>query len=277
MLGELNKTTNGVKSTNCNTQTSTGKIYCANNKGAWVDPDPDHSVDGTTWQIYGSRNASRTDAAHITMSGFVDSYSSAVSATQGPHIMDCISTEDAPVISALANAFTLIDTYHAGVPGPTFPNRLFYLSATSHGYGDNDPLQTALGWPQRSVFGSFNSSQWRVYFSDVPSALLMSDSRMGLLTGNYRFLSEFEKDVMAGDLPEFTWVEPGFMDIPGIPATDQHPAHDVRDGERMVKSVYESLRASPIWDESVLLVRRPLQPPPQLPRAHPISFLSLHP
>lgn len=34
---------------------------------------------------------------------------------------------------------------YASVPGPTFPNRLYAMSATSHGYGDNSILQSALG------------------------------------------------------------------------------------------------------------------------------------
>lgn len=43
--------------------------------------------------------------------------------------------------------------------------------------------------------------------------------------------------------------------VPGIVnASDQHPSHDVLDGERLLKRVYESLRASPLWEESVLVV-----------------------
>ena len=257
MLGASNATTRGINATgpSCNVQASTGATFCASTRGAYSDPDPCHSVDCTSQQLYGTPNPPASlDASTITLGGFVDSYSQASSIANGGTIMDCFLPTHAPILNTLAQTFTLVDTYHASVPGPTFPNRLFYLSATSHGFGDNDALQTALGWPQRSIFGALNASQWRVYFSDVPSALLMADSRAGLLTGNFRLIEEFAKDAAAGDLPEFTFVEPGFMDIPGLPATDQHPAHDVRDGERMVKGVYEALRASPLWNESVLLV-----------------------
>ena len=257
MLGNLNKTKRGVNATapSCNTQASTGATYCASARGAWSDPDPDHSVDGTAWQLYGTPNPPAPyDASTVTMSGFVDSYSHAVSQAAGPTIMDCFDPSHVPIVSALAQAFTLVDTYHASVPGPTFPNRLFFLSGTSHGFGDNDDVQTVLGWPQRSIFGALNASQWRVYFSDVPSALLMADARGGLLTGNFRALADFARDAAAGDLADFSFVEPAFMDIPGLPATDQHPAHDVRDGERMIKGVYEALRGSPLWNESAMLL-----------------------
>ena len=254
-LGNLNKTSTGVKPTSCNTQSSSGTRYCATNRGAWSDPDPDHSVHGTSWQIYGTESpSSPQDPNARAMSGFVDSYSKAVNVSQGGAIMDCFDPSHVPIISTLAQSFTLIDTYHASVPGPTFPNRLFFFSATSHGFGDNDDVETVIGWPQKSIFGALNSTQWRVYFSDVPSALLMADARMGLLEGNFRSIKEFDRDAAAGDLPDFTFVEPAFLDIPGAPASDQHPAHDVRDGERLVKGVYEALRASPLWNESTLLI-----------------------
>lgn len=246
----------GVKPTNCNMDPASGKSVCVTPNGAWVDPDPDHSVSGTAMGIYGTPNPPNDqDPSAITMGGFVDAYAKATNATEGPKIMDCIDPAHVPIISTLATSFTVLDNYHASVPGPTFPNRLFFLSGTSGGYGDNDPLQTALGWGQKSIMGSFpNASSWRVYFSDVPSALLMDDTRAGLLTGNFKFISEFAKDAAAGDLPAFTFVEPGFLDIPGTPASDQHPAHDVRDGERLLKEVYEAVRASPLWNQSALIM-----------------------
>ena len=254
MLGNLPQV-NGVSPSSCNTQNATGKTYCATKNGAYSDPDPDHSVDATSWQLYGARNPPfPQDPAAVKMSGFIDSYSSASTPANAPTIMDCFEPSHVPIISTLAQTFTVLDTYHASIPGPTFPNRLFFFSATSHGFGDNDALQTALGWPQKSIFGSLNASQWRVYFSDVPSALLMADARGGLLTDNFRPITAFAGDAAKGDLPDFTLIEPAFMDIPGIPASDQHPAHDVRDGERLIKLVYEAVRGSPVWNESALLV-----------------------
>lgn len=37
-------------------------------------------------------------------------------------------------------------------------------------------------------------------------------------------------------------------------ANDQHPDHDVRAGEALMKEVYESLRASPQWNQTLLIV-----------------------
>lgn len=241
-----------------------GASYCSTDRGAWVDPDPDHSVPATAWQIYGEGKLTPSNE-HVpsasTMEGFVSNYASTLNKnkTQGVTIMDSLSPVHVPVISALAQNFATFDAYHASVPGPTFPNRLFALSGTSYGYGDNDDIQTVLGWPQRSIFGALSATPnladpWRVYFSDVPSALLLDDARNLTDLSRYRLVESWAADCAKGDIASFSWVEPGFIDIPGFPATDQHPAHDVLDGERFLKSIYEPLRASPVWNSTLLLV-----------------------
>lgn len=259
MLGWL-PGVDGVNATGrCNSYN--GTTYCATNRGAYEDPDPDHSVEGTAEQIFGAPDfppGQEHNASAETMSGFVSSYAKASSPANAPTIMDCFTPQAVPVISTLAAEFTVIDTYHASVPACTFPNRLFQLSGTSGGYAANDVIMTAAGWPQPSIFARLSAANvsWRVYYTDVPSALLMRDARniSDLEAGRYRPISEFMADTAAGDLPFFTWVEPGFLSLPGQPETDQHPAADVADGERWMKAVYESVRASPLWNESAMLV-----------------------
>lgn len=87
-----------------------------------------------------------SDPARVFMDGFVFAYNK--TGQSGAAIMDCFAPEHVPVITTLASEFALFDSYFAGVPGPTFPNRLFSMSATSDGFGDNSASETALGWPQ---------------------------------------------------------------------------------------------------------------------------------
>ncbi|RYE04385.1 MAG: phospholipase [Sphingomonadales bacterium] len=46
----------------------------------------------------------------------------------GPYTMGYFKREDIPFHYALAEAFTICDGYHSSVMGPTWPNRLFYMS-----------------------------------------------------------------------------------------------------------------------------------------------------
>lgn len=236
------------------------KTYCPTTRGAYVDPDPRHGLAATAEQLYGfggDTNASEHNPAATTLAGFVSNYAKATgSASEAPAIMDCFLPPHVPIISTLANEFTLLDGYHASVPGPTFPNRLFAMSSTSNGFTENDIGQTVGGWPQRSIFSQANEAKasWKVYFSDVPSTFLLTDARNSSDLSKYSGLEGFYQDAKAGQLPTLSWLDPGYFDLPGIPATDQHPSHDVLDGERLLKSVYEALRDSPSWDETVLLV-----------------------
>ncbi|RWW20241.1 hypothetical protein BHE74_00054553 [Ensete ventricosum] len=44
------------------------------------------------------------------------------------------------------------------------------------------------------------------------------------------------------------------MDKKDKPATDDHPSHDVYQGQLFVKEVYETLRSSPQWNETLFII-----------------------
>jgi len=57
-----------------------------------------------------------------------------------------------------------------------------------------------------------------------------------------------------GKLPNYVVIEQRYFDVEVSPANDDHPSHDVALGQRFVKEVYETLRASPQWNEMALLI-----------------------
>ena len=69
-------------------------------------------------------------------------------------------------------------------------------------------------------------------------------------------MDQFYVDAAAGNLSSVSWLDPSYFDIPGLlqEATDEHPDHDVTAGERLLKRVYEALRASPLWNSTALVV-----------------------
>mmetsp|Transcript_19274 Transcript_19274/g.25112 ORF Transcript_19274/g.25112 Transcript_19274/m.25112 type:complete len:571 (+) Transcript_19274:99-1811(+) len=264
-LKQQNPEIDGLTGNECNyvdPTDPTSEQYCVTDQGALVDPDPDHSLDGTGWEIYGTEivdGSSEHDPNMVTMGGFIAT--EAISKGQpdfAPQIMDCISPDHVPILSTLANEFVLFDKFYAGVPGPTFPNRLFSMSATSDGYSTNDMFQTLLGWPQSPLYESLDEvgADWRIYFNDLPTPWLFRKLRSKESLERTKRFETFETDVAAGDLPAFTWIDPAYFDLPeyGRPASDQHPSHDVSQGEILIKKVYETLRNSPLWNESALMI-----------------------
>ena len=65
--------------------------------------------------------------------------------------------------------------------------------------------------------------------------------------------SDFYAAAATGDLPHFSWVMPG-RDPRNGGANSDHPCNDVALGERLLKDVYEALRAGPGWEKTLLFV-----------------------
>jgi phospholipase C len=57
-----------------------------------------------------------------------------------------------------------------------------------------------------------------------------------------------------GVLPNYVVIEQRYFDLNLIPANDDHPSHDVAEGQKFMKEVYETLRASPQWNEMLFLI-----------------------
>jgi phospholipase C len=75
-------------------------------------------------------------------------------------------------------------------------------------------------------------------------------------------MEEFYADVAKGQLPHYTFINPSETVQPekrntshnlGLP-NDQHPDHSFREGERLIKNVYEALRNSPLWNDTLLVI-----------------------
>ena len=71
-----------------------------------------------------------------------------------------------------------------------------------------------------------------------------------------RDAEEFLRDARDGTLPAFSWLNPRWgIDMVKLEgAQDQHPDHDVRLGEALIKEVYEALRSGPKWNETLLVI-----------------------
>ena len=56
-----------------------------------------------------------------------------------------------------------------------------------------------------------------------------------------------QQSIFKGSLPALSWI------LPPLQACD-HPCHDIAKGERLLKDVYEALRAGPAWNSTLLFV-----------------------
>jgi phospholipase C len=112
-------------------------------------------------------------------------------------------------------------------------------------------------FPQRTIFDQMESAglAWRNYYNDTPWELFL-ESLAHAPDGRVASMEEFWADARRGSLPAFAWLNPrsGINASTGVGSNDQHPTHDVAAGERFYKDVYEALRASPQWNETLFII-----------------------
>jgi len=232
-----------------------------------TDPSPGHSIDDATLQLFGQRQV--PNPPRPSNNGFVLSYSEQpghdgkpIGLTAGKTIMQCLDPDLVPVISTLARNFVVCDHWFSSVPGPTWPNRFFLHAATANGLLDTPETPDQLRsnflrspYRMRSIFENLMEAghTWKVYYDDYAQAFgLRNLHRHGDLFVKFK---EFGRDVSAGTLPEYAFIEPRGFSAPGWPSNDQHPPHSVLEGEKLIATIYDTLRGNDtVWKESVLLL-----------------------
>ena len=157
----------------------------------------------------------------------------------------------------LNHDFHFHDRWFASVPASTQPNRLFVHSATSGGATSNVAAKLAAGYPQKTIFDSVYDAglDFGIYYQNIPATLFYRNLRkLKYLLKFHPYDLSFKGHAKEGKLPSYTVVEQRYMDMKVLPANDDHPSHDVYQGQMFVKEVYETLRASPQWNQTLFLI-----------------------
>jgi phospholipase C len=209
--------------------------------------------------------------------GFVKAYEQKMAQEGRPNVdrtapMRAFSAETLPVMHALAREFAVCDRWFSSLPGPTLPNRQFVHAATSGGMADS-PNNVALGaampiggfeFENGTIFDRLDSKciRWRIHAGDLTPLVMTlrgiaSDSavdgwpRVGSIDSLLNDLAG-----AGSNLPNYIFIEPNYgrfwSDYHG--GNSQHPLDSTTGGEALIKSIYEALRSSMIWNRAALLV-----------------------
>lgn len=257
MLGYLNRRNpniDGLSGAEFNVVDEAGqpRTLYVSDTAEFVDPDPGHSYQAIEEQIFGPEKKFLDPPP---MSGFATN-AEQTRPGMSKNIMSAFRPEVVPVTTALATEFAVFDRWFASVPSSTQPNRFFVHSATSHGLMSNDENQLAAGLPQRTIMEDIADAglTFGVYYQNLPTLLFYSNMRLAKYSNNFiDYDPHFKADAAAGKLPNYVVIEQRYFDMGSSPANDDHPSHDISQGQLLLKEVYETLRASPQW-ESLLLV-----------------------
>jgi phospholipase C len=211
----------------------------------------------------------------IDNSGFAVNYARTFPAAPAPGndqvgpIMAGIDTRSAtPALWTLAREFVVCDRWFSSLPGPTFPNRFFVHGASSGGL-EHSPSNLDLAtwelfagfrYPRGSVFDALGPGKWRLYQDDsgpIEGRIPQVAAIKGVHFNDVHDLGRFASD-LSGEYPwAYTFIEPSYGAMIGghyHNGTSQHPMDTLAGGDRLIARVYNALRASPLWEESLLIV-----------------------
>jgi phospholipase C len=189
----------------------------------------------------------------------------AADGVNGPYTMGYLERDDIPFHYALAESFTICDNYHCSVLGPTWPNRLFLLSAWNDPDGvaggpiiaNADP--TPYGWKTYPEALTEAGVSWQVYqevdnyqcnqlemFGSFQAAAVNSP----LFQSGLRTFSpgQFEYDARNDRLPTVSWIVPASYQ-------SEHPDYTPAAGADFVASKIDAIASNPdVWNSTVFIL-----------------------
>ncbi|HXD01485.1 MAG TPA: alkaline phosphatase family protein [Verrucomicrobiae bacterium] len=189
-----------------------------------------------------------------------------VEGAKAPYVMGYHTRADIPFQFALAEAFTICDSYHCSVMGPTWPNRMYWMTGTIDPEGKgggpiikNEALDDGYDWPTYAERLEEAGISWKVYqqddnyecdvlelFKAYREAGEQSPLRLkGLARGPE---GRFEYDALNDKLPAVSWIIPTSFQ-------SEHPDYMPAAGAAFVASKIDAIAANPeVWAKTAFIL-----------------------
>jgi phospholipase C len=165
---------------------------------------------------------------------------------------------DLPVLEALAQNYTLYDNYFCSLLGPTWPNRLYQLCATTDLNATGiypEPDQPRPVQLQTAIFDRLKAAgKTGAYYTwGEPMTGLFASKKYDDITYP---IAQFYDDAKAGKLANVVFVDPDYTSHSELNGTsnDYHPYGSVEVAEGFVGQVHDALAHSPQWDRMVFVL-----------------------
>ncbi len=186
---------------------------------------------------------------------------------KAPYVMGYHTRADIPFQFALAEAFTICDAYHCSVLGPTWPNRMYWMTGTIDADGQYggpmikqrsgrrrlpvDDVRRAARAGRRQLDASISRKTTTAAISWSSSRhFRRADSNSPLYTrGMLRGPEgQFEYDAINDRLPAVSWIIP-------TSTQSEHPDYMPAAGAAFVASKIDAIAANPdVWAKTVFIL-----------------------
>jgi phospholipase C len=221
--------------------------------------DPGEGFFNTNYQLFSTDDPG--PGAAPTNRGFVINFKAAIASDFARHFQDTLTGTDPseimgmytpemlPIMSGLAKGFAVCDHWFASAPTQTIPNRAFAAAATSQGHLDNH----VKNFTCPSIFGRLTQKNidWAIYgYNRDPLSRHNFTDTNTADEHHFGHFRDFQQRAADGTLPAYTFLEPSF----GSNGNSQHPNYDVSLGEQLIHDLYQTVRNSPNWNDTLLVI-----------------------
>ncbi|MGW8331250.1 alkaline phosphatase family protein [Streptomyces sp. NPDC055808] len=183
----------------------------------------------------------------------------------GPYVMGYYTREDIPFQFALAENFTICDNYYSSVFGPTWPNRLYWMTGsidpggTKGGPVLNNTAPTPYRWTTYAERLQAAGISWKVYQQDDDygcNLLEQFQSFRDAKPGSALYergvrpqpVGTFEEDAEADRLPAVSWIMPTSYQ-------SEHPDYLPAAGADFVAQKIEAIASNPkVWAKTAFIL-----------------------
>jgi len=179
-------------------------------------------------------------------------------------IMGIYTPETLPILSGLAKNYAVCDHWYCSAPTETLPNRAFTHFGTSqgnlydevHSYsGTSIFMHLANHNKTWGIFGNNGKPLTLSFCEDIPSSIKNKETGdiipailpEGCKSGSFEY---FQTVLKNKELPDYTFLEPTW----GHTGNSQHPNYNVAAGEQYLLEIYNALKSSSYWEDTLLVI-----------------------
>jgi phospholipase C len=168
----------------------------------------------------------------------------------GPASMGHFTRDQLPFYYSLAEKFPIGDRYFCSVMAQTYPNRRFLIAGTALGDVSTDGSGIShTDAPNGTIFDRLTSYDitWKDYYPDLPTAALFVPEYLNNLTdGRMAPINQFLTDAAAGQLPQFSLVDP-YVNY-------SEESGDISIGEAFAARIIGAVLESPNWSSTAMFL-----------------------
>ncbi len=219
-------------------------------------------------ESHGDANRWNPSSDNILMDGFVHTAQGIANYygfwdKGGYRAMGYYTEADLPYYYFMATQFATSDRWFSPVPTNSTVNRLYGFAATSAGHVHDESYTLS----NKTIFQALAETghTWKIYYTDTDSSGVPA-SRIWRFqpfandnTANIVPMSQYFTDVQNGTLPDFAFIETGFLS-----GRDEHPGgtvsgnpytgSQVQRGAAYAASIVNALMTSPSWTDSAFIL-----------------------